>query len=105
MPHSLIYVTFGSEENAKEVAKSLVEERLVSCANIFPAIQSIYSRDDKVQEDQEIVVIFKTRSGLFSKVEEHIKQLHTYETPCIIAIQIENGSAKFLEWIDKETAN
>ncbi len=100
MPLTLIYVTFGDNDNARAVAKELVEARLVSCANIFPPVQSIYKWDGQMQEESEIVAIFKTRTELFEQVEERIKTMHSYDTPCIIALPIEKASQDFANWIN-----
>ncbi len=95
----LIYVTFETNDNARAVAKDLIEERLVSCANIFPPIQSIYKWDGQMQEESEIVVIFKTHAELFEQVEKRIKSLHSYETPCIVALPVEKSSKEFVGWV------
>ncbi len=104
MPFQMIYVTFGTEENAREVAKHLLEKQLISCANIFPAIQSIYIWKGEIKEDQEIVAIFKSRAGLFKEIEDAITSLHTYEVPCIVALPIEQAHEPFLKWIENSTS-
>ena len=105
MSFIFVYTTFGTQENAKVVAKALVEAKLVSCANIFPAIESVYSWEGAVQNDQEIVVIFKTQEALFPSVRDKILELHDYDTPCIVSLPIEKGHQPFLDWIEKETSN
>ena len=103
MQFSLIYVTFETNDNARQVAKYLLENRLISCANIFPPIQSIYRWDNEVQEESEVVAIFKTRAELFEQVSERIKILHSYDVPCIVAIPIEQADEAFASWITKQT--
>lgn len=96
-------MTASSKGEAEIISKALVEERLVACANIFPAHGSLYWWEDKVESAQEVAVIFKSRSELFDKIENKIKALHSYDVPCIVSWPIEQGHKPFLEWIEIET--
>ena len=98
-----IYVTFSTKSEALKVAKALVEEKLIACANIVDHATSVYRWDDKIMEEGEVVLFAKTRSSLFKKVEAKIKSLHSYSVPCILALTIEAGSKPYLDWIEKET--
>lgn len=102
MKYSLIYITAKDEAEAKKIGKALVEERLAACANIHP-IKSIYRWKGKVQEEGETVVLLKTKAELADKVIQRVKELHSYETPCVVSIPIENGYKKFLEWVGEST--
>ncbi len=86
-------------DEARRIAKTLVEENLVACANIFPII-SVYQWNG-VQESPEVAVILKTESGKIKDVEIRVKQLHSYEVPCIISFDIKYGSKEFLDWISE----
>ncbi len=99
-----LYVTFESDQQAKDIAAKLVEQKLVACANIFPAHQSIYRWQGKVERAQEVAALFKTREDLFAAAEAAIKALHSYDCPCIIAWPITNGYGPFIDWIAAETA-
>ncbi len=100
--YRIVYVTAGNEEEATKIADTLVNEKLVACANIFP-IKSVYRWKDKTQHDREVVIILKTRTDLVDEVIKRIESIHSYETPCILSIPIEKGSKKFLRWIDEST--
>ena len=98
-----VYATFGDRQNAYDIASDLVERRLVSCANIFPPIESIYHWEDKVEQENEVVVIMKTRAELFENAKEFIVEHHSYECPCVVALPIERGHSPFMDWIEAET--
>jgi len=98
-----LYVTTSSIEEAKTIAKTIVEERLAACANILGDIQSIYWWDGKVQDGQEVALILKTRQDLVPKTIERIKALHSYDCPCVIALDIHDGNPDYLNWIATQT--
>ena len=98
----LIYITIGSEEEAQKLGKSLVEEKLVACVNMFP-IRSIYRWKGELQEERELAIIAKTKDELVDRAIKRIKELHPYEVPCIVSIPIEKGNEEFLRWIAEST--
>lgn len=103
MTHLTIYITYGNEENALEVSRALLEQKLVACANIFPPIRSLYHWDGALQDEPEIAVLYKTTAENYDALEKNVKALHSYDEPCIVAYPIEKGSAGFLEWISAQT--
>ncbi|HEY9246252.1 MAG TPA: divalent-cation tolerance protein CutA [Candidatus Methanoperedens sp.] len=96
---SIVYITAGSMEEARKIGKTLVHERLVACANIFP-ITSVFRWNDTAEEANEFGIITKTRTGKVEEIEKRVKELHSYEVPCVISFRIDRGSADFLEWIN-----
>ena len=103
MSYIVILCTVGSKENARLIAKTLVEEKLAACVNINPKVTSIYSWKDEIIEDSEFLLLIKTKTKLFEQVGKRISELHTYEAPEIISFDITQGSREYLNWIDKET--
>lgn len=99
----MVYVTYPDKTCASAISRQLVEERLVACANIFPAHESVYWWEGAVQEATEIAVIYKTQAGMFEKLEQKVKALHPYECPCIVSISLENGHKPFMDWIAAQT--
>lgn len=99
---SSIYVTVSSEEEGKEIAKKLLEQRLIACANLFP-ISSLYYWENKLQEDSEFAIIMKTRSELIDQLIVELKKIHSYDIPCIVSWSIEKGNSEYLCWVEKET--
>lgn len=99
----LLYVTVSNPQEAEKIAAQLVEDRLVACANIIPGIQSIYIWEDKIQNDQECLMILKTRADLAQRAAQKTCELHSYDTPCVLFLNVEDGAEKFLTWIQDNT--
>jgi len=100
-----VYMTAASETEAQRIAEAVVTERLAACANILPGMTSVYRWEGKIQKEKEVVVIFKTREELFPSLEARIKELHSYDTPCIVALPVTAASKDYLQWIFGETAS
>jgi periplasmic divalent cation tolerance protein len=98
-----VYCTCESLEQAKMIAKEVVSQRLAACANILPKMISFYWWKDSIVEENEVVLVFKTKRGLFESLTTLIKQLHSYEIPCVIGLPILAGNPEYLQWIENET--
>jgi periplasmic divalent cation tolerance protein len=103
MPNCWVYMTAASPEEARRIGRTLVEERLAACANIIPGMMSFYWWQGKIDEGQETVLIAKTREELVPQLTARVKSLHSYTTPCVVALPILGGNADFLQWITDET--
>jgi len=99
---SIIYITAGDMSQARKIGRTLVEERLAACVNIFP-ITSIFRWKDNIDEANEFGIFVKTRSDKVKKIEEKVKEIHSYEVPCVVSLKIDEASAKYLEWIHEST--
>jgi len=97
--YSLIYSVFATSEQAKKVARVLVEEKLIACANILPAHSAIYEWEGKIVEESEVIMLAKTISENFMAVEKRICGLHSYETPCVLEVALENIAPEFAKWV------
>ena len=98
----VVYVT-APEEEAVDLAKTLVEERLVACVNLVPGLRSIYWWQGKVEDEPEVLCIMKTRSNLFESLRDRVRELHSYEVEEIIALPILAGNLPYLNWIKENT--
>ncbi len=94
-----IYMTAGDREEASKIAETLVGERLLACANVLDGMRSFYWWDGEVQSDDEAVMIAKTEAGKVDAVVGRIKELHSYDCPCVVALPIDGGNPEYLEWI------
>lgn len=99
--YNLVLCTVNTRDLANNIAKSLVSEQLAACVNISENITSVYTWDNEVVEDNEILLIIKSKKNLFTKVEAKIKQLHIYDVPEIISIDIQDGSNDYLKWLNQ----
>jgi periplasmic divalent cation tolerance protein len=95
----IVLSTAGSEEQARKIARHLVENQLAACVNIVPRIESVYRWEGKVESNHEWLLVIKTTGERFPAVRDAIRELHSYELPECIAISIEDGSTDYLEWI------
>ena len=97
MEITLFYITNADEKLASALGHEAVEKKLAACANIFP-IRSIFPWDDKMQSENEIVLILKTIPALKNALTQFIRARHTYEIPCIINWDVEVND-QYGEWI------
>lgn len=95
----IVLSTAGSEEEARKIARYLVENQLAACVNIVPHIESIYRWQSKVETSREWLLLIKTTSANFSTVKDAIRELHSYDLPECISVVIEDGSSEYLNWI------
>ena len=102
MAVNFIYMTASSKAEAQKMGKALVESRLAACVNILDNMQSIYRWEEKVQEDEEVVLIAKTTDSLVSQLIDKAKSLHSYDCPCIVSLPVLDGYPPFLDWIQTE---
>lgn len=96
-----IHWTSGSIDEARRIARYLVQERLVACAQIVPWIESIFVWNNQLETSQESKIVFKTKREKFEKVRDIIYDNSTYEVPEITFSSIEGGNEDYLKWIDE----
>src|SRR6185437_5554513 len=99
----IILTTAGSQEEAAKIAHALVERRLAACVNILPQIESVYRWQGKVETAQEWLLLIKTQTEFFERVRDAVKELHSYELPECVMLEVSDGSQKYLDWIAKNT--
>ena len=97
----MLYVTTKNENEARTIAHTLLEDRLIACGNIVPAIQSIYRWQGKTIEDGESLLILKTKKQMVARVTARIKEIHSYECPCIVELPITGGNPPFINWVSE----
>jgi periplasmic divalent cation tolerance protein len=95
----LVLTTASSKDEARKIARALVERLLAACVNIVPQMGSIYRWEGEVEEAEEWLLIIKTTRTAFERVRDAIKELHSYDVPECVCISIEEGSLEYLSWI------
>lgn len=102
--HIVVLMTCPNADEAKTIVDKLLSDNLIACANLVQPVRSLYWWEGKVNNDEEILVVMKTRQDCFARLEETVKGLHSYTVPEIIALPIVAGSADYLKWVDDCTA-
>jgi len=103
MSVSFVYITASSVEEAEIIGRNLVSRKLAACVNIVEGMKSIYHWENKIETDEEVVLIAKTKQALIDELTENVKALHSYKCPCVVALQITGGNPDFLKWVANET--
>ncbi len=96
-----VYVTCASEGEAAKIALATVKERLAACANYFPC-KSIYEWNGKIAKEKEFVLVLKAAERGYKKLEARIRQLHSYEVPCIVATKVTRAYQPYEKWVSKQ---
>ncbi len=92
-------MTVSNVKEASRILYSLLEERLIACANIVGPVSSLFWWKGEIDKTQEFLVIMKSRRELFKKLCERLKELHSYEVPEVIALPILEGLPSYLDWL------
>jgi periplasmic divalent cation tolerance protein len=98
--HAVVVTTAGSEDEARRIASALVERRLAACVNVMPRIQSTYRWKDAIERAEEWMLLVKTRRERFDAVAAAIHELHSYELPEVVMLDVLRGDPRYLAWID-----
>jgi periplasmic divalent cation tolerance protein len=100
--YSMLMTTTASKDDAKKIAKLVLERRLAACVQIFP-IESFYTWKGEMANENEVLLLIKTRRALVDEAISEIKKVHPYETPEILATELVAGFSGYLSWIDEVT--
>ena len=95
----VVLTTTPSEEDAERIASALVEERLAACANVVPGVTSIYRWEGAVQREREVLVVLKTTADAIEGLTTRLTELHPYDVPEVVALDVTAGHEPYLEWV------
>jgi periplasmic divalent cation tolerance protein len=101
----VVLSSVGTAEDAARIARALVERRLAACVNVIPGVRSFYRWKGAVEEDEERLLVIKTRRDRFEVLREALVALHPYELPEAIVLPIEAGHTPYLDWIDESVTS
>ena|ERR1700683_1975391 len=106
----VVLSTCGSPDEAQRLAHALVEKRLAACVNIIPGVRSVYhwrneAGKDAIEEEEEVLLLIKTSRPLLEDLRSEIERMHSYEVPEVIAMQVVDGSERYLAWLERELAH
>jgi len=100
--YAMLYITARDMTDAARIARHLLDEHLIACANVFP-VRSLYRWKGKVADETEAVAICKTRKASVKRAIAAARKVHPYEVPCIVSYEMGPALAAFGAWIDAET--
>jgi len=93
-----VYVTCGSREEAERISDALVKEKLAACVNFFP-INSVFEWNGEIKQEKELAILCKTMGDKIPRLKKRVKEIHSYEIPAILVIEIKEGNEDFLDWV------
>lgn len=96
----VVFVTTGNDQEALAIGKTLVNEKLAACANRIPNLRSIFYWKGELCQEDEVILLLKSRQDLLDRIIRRVQELHSYEVPEIIALPIIGGSEDYLQWIE-----
>lgn len=100
----VVFTTVASDEEAVTFVRTLLERRLIACGTLLPAARSLYRWQGKVADEREVVVMLKTRGARLDALRAAFDELHPYKVPELLALAVEAGTEKYLDWINGETS-
>ena len=95
----LVLTTVPSAEAGERIARALVDARLAACVNVLPPMVSVYRWKGEVQQETEHQLVIKTERARLAALEEHIAQLHPYDLPELLVLDVEDGDPAYLSWV------
>ena len=101
----VVLCTVPSTQKARDIAESVVQERLCACVNILDQVQSIFRWQAEIQNDPEVLMILKTTEQRYGDLEKRLQELHPYEVPEIIALPIAMGAQSYLDWLTSQVSS
>lgn len=102
--YAVAFVTCAGLQQARDLGRKILEKRLAACVNIVPAVESMYWWQGKITGGNETLLIFKTQKSLVRDFVSAVKEIHGYDVPEIIFLDISSGNEDYLRWIEEETS-
>lgn len=99
--YRLVLTTMASLDEAKRMARALVEERVAACVNVVGSVASVYRWRGAVEEASEVLLLIKTRVEKLEALEGAVRRLHSYDVPEFVILKVDGGSAAYLRWLDE----
>ena len=106
MPHTdaiTVLTTVASADEAVALVRALLERRLIACGTLLPGARSLYRWEGKIADEQEVLVVLKTRASRLESLQVAFGELHPYKVPELLALPVGAGNEKYLAWINRET--
>jgi periplasmic divalent cation tolerance protein len=98
-PFIIVLITTPSMDTSTTIAHRLVIDRMAACVNIIPGVTSVYRWEGSVCEENELLLICKTTQSHYQRLEATVREMHPYQNPEIIALDVSDGAASYFSWI------
>lgn len=105
MSYGVVFITASSEKEGLEIGELLIKESLAACVNIIKGVSSIFFWEGEICNEQEVLLIAKTKKEVFEKLVERVKEVHSYDVPEIIFTPIIAGLNDYMKFIDGAVKN
>jgi periplasmic divalent cation tolerance protein len=99
----VVLTTLGSAKDAQVFVRALIDRRLVACGTIVPNAHSIYRWEGKIADEQEAIVLLKTRREKWAELQDAVRTLHAYKVPELLVLAVSDGLPAYLDWVASET--
>lgn len=99
----VVYMTASDADEAGRIGRMLVERRLAACVNVLGPIRALYRWEGAIHDEGEVAFIAKTEDDRLDELMQAVRQAHSYDTPCIVALPLAGGDARFLDWVRDQT--
>ena len=99
----VVFITCPNKKEGENIGAHLVSEKLAACVNVVPGLKSIFHWDGKLNRENEVLLIIKTKLSCFNKLEKRVLRLHSYSVPEVVGLPIVKGSQKYLKWVREMT--
>ena len=99
----VIFITTGTDGEARRVAEALLEQRKAACVTIAPTVTSLFWWEDRIDSDEESLLIVKSKASLLDAIVSLVKEVHSYDVPEVIALPIIGGNSDYLSWLGEQT--
>jgi periplasmic divalent cation tolerance protein len=107
MPHTdaiVVLTTVANDEEGVTLVRALLERRLIACGTLMPGTRSLYRWQGKIADERETMIVLKTRSACVPALQAAFEELHPYRVPELLALSVDSGLEKYVEWITGETS-
>jgi periplasmic divalent cation tolerance protein len=98
---SIVYITVATLEEARSLAKSIIEAKLAACVNYWQNLASVYWWEGELCEEQEVVMFVKTTADKFGALKEFVESLHSYTLPCILQLEVSAANPAYADWVQR----
>lgn len=96
---AVVLVTAPNEESAAAIARTLLEEGLIACANLLPGVRSLYKWEGSLADEREVLMVMKAPESKYTALQARILSLHPYSLPEVLKLDVPDGAPAYVRWV------